>query len=82
MVYPESRLPPVSELNDPRPDEEVINEADEASTQALRRVEHGLNNMLTQIMVGPYDPRALAIARTKIQEAFMWIERAIRKPRG
>lgn len=82
MVYPDSNLPPVPDLDDPRPDEEVINEADDVSIQALRRAEHGLNNFLTSITIGPHDPRALAVARTKVQEAFMWAERSIRKPRG
>lgn len=82
MVYPDSKLPPVPDLNDPRPEEEVIQEADDVSIQALRRAEHGMNNFLTAITVGHHDPRALAVARTKMQEAFMWAERAIRKPRG
>lgn len=68
--------------DDPRPEGEVIRAADDASVHKLRAAEHGMNNFLTALTIGPHDPRALALARTKMQEAFMWAEKAIREPRG
>lgn len=50
-----------------------VNEHKEAEERMLRRIEALQED-------GDCDPRSLKIAFTKMQEAFMWLNRAVFKP--
>lgn len=52
-----------------------------ATLDAVKDVEATVNDMIDGLRVLPgIDPRRLAIAATSLEEAFMWISRAITRP--
>lgn len=61
----------------------VVNYNKELEERVLRQIdamERANSNCRANSEIAPYDPRMMALAKTGIQEAFMWLNRAVFQP--
>lgn len=55
-------------------EERVLRQIDKMNKFNMDQEEKGIGRS------GQYDPRMMALARTQVQEAFMWLNRAVMQP--